>query len=74
MASFNTLTITITEPTMNQDAFGSYITFKVNTSTNRPTFPAANFSFLRRFSDFDWLSNIMSQDFPGVIVPGINWV
>lgn len=56
---------------MHQDSFGSYITFSVNTTTTRPAFSAPFFTVLRRFSDFDWVSNVMAQDNPGVIIPAM---
>lgn len=65
------MTITVTEPTMNNDAFGSYVSFKVNTKTNRASFSAGEFSVIRRYSDFEWLSSILAHDHPGIIIPAM---
>lgn len=70
-ASGGDLTITVTEPAMNNDAFGSYVSFKVNTKTNRANFSAGEFSVLRRYSDFEWLSSILAHDHPGIIIPAM---
>jgi len=70
-AAAGDLTITVTEPTMNNDAFGSYVSFKVNTKTNRASFSAGEFSVIRRYSDFEWLSSILAHDHPGIIIPAM---
>ena len=56
---------------MNNDAFGSYVTFKVYTKTNRANFSAGEFSVLRRYSDFEWLYSILAHDHPGIIIPAL---
>ena len=65
------LQITVSDPVMNNDAFGSFVSFTVGTKTTRSTFTAGEFSVGRRYSDFEWLANILAHDHPGVIIPAM---
>lgn len=69
MADTGFINVTITDPLKQQDSFGSYIIYKVNTQTNHPDFPFAEFSVLRRFNDFSWLHDQLNFSHPGAIVP-----
>mmetsp|Transcript_16570 Transcript_16570/g.14940 ORF Transcript_16570/g.14940 Transcript_16570/m.14940 type:complete len:426 (+) Transcript_16570:28-1305(+) len=64
------MNITITDPVKLSDKFGSYISYKINTVTNRPGLVQDRF-VTRRFSDFVWLSKELSRIFPGIILPAL---
>jgi sorting nexin-1/2 len=53
----------------DQGAINAYITYKVNTSTDRPDFQYGQFSVIRRYNDFVWLSERLAEEFPGAINP-----
>eukprot|EP00602_Paraphysomonas_sp_CaronLab_P003556 CAMPEP_0185028212 /NCGR_PEP_ID=MMETSP1103-20130426/13844_1 /TAXON_ID=36769 /ORGANISM="Paraphysomonas bandaiensis, Strain Caron Lab Isolate" /LENGTH=449 /DNA_ID=CAMNT_0027562561 /DNA_START=1 /DNA_END=1350 /DNA_ORIENTATION=+ len=61
--------VTITDPLKQSDSFGSYMIYKVNTTTNHSKFQFSEFSVLRRFSDFVWLHDQLNFSYPGAIVP-----
>lgn len=63
------LNVTVTDPLKQSDSFGSYIIYKVNTSTNSPEYSFSQFSVLRRYSDFVWLNEQLNFFYPGTIVP-----
>lgn len=63
------INVSISDPLKQQDSFGSYIIYKVNTSTNHPELPFSEFSVLRRFNDFVWLHDQLNFSHPGAIVP-----
>ena len=46
-----------------------FIRYTLNTSTDDSRFTYRNFSVLRRFSDFVWLQEHLSDKHPGVIIP-----
>ncbi len=50
-----------------------YTSYKVNTVVQAavPNFPFQNASVIRRYSDFHWLFNQLSVEYPGAIVPPI---
>ena len=64
-----TLTITVSDPKKESEGINSYISYKVNTITNLPEFQYGQFSVIRRYSDFVWLSEMLQKDVPGSIVP-----
>jgi sorting nexin-1/2 len=43
--------------------------YKVNSSTTRSGFEAGSHSVVRRYSDFAWLFQELTREYPGVIVP-----
>lgn len=48
--------------------YSSY-SYKIHSNTSRSGFEAGAHSVVRRYSDFTWLSQELSKEFPGVIVP-----
>ena len=48
---------------------GTYVTYKVNTETDRKQFDQSRFTVVKRYSDFDWLRQHLVRTYPGVIVP-----
>lgn len=62
-------TITISDPTRKGDPVRGYIVYTVTTRTTSPHYRRGEFSVLRRFSDFLWLVEAVSNNNPGVIVP-----
>ncbi len=64
------LNITVCDPVkQEQGAMSTYITYKVNTSTDRQDFHYRQFSVIRRYRDFLWLHNRLGEEFPGIINP-----
>ncbi|CAM9090297.1 unnamed protein product [Chrysoparadoxa australica] len=63
------LSIAVCNPATQGDGIKKYITYKVNTSTDRPDFQYGQFSVIRRFKDFAWLSERLGDEFPGIINP-----
>lgn len=61
--------ISISDPTKVGDPVRGYIVYTVTTRTTSPHYKRGEFSVLRRFSDFLWLSEAVSNNNPGVIVP-----
>jgi len=47
----------------------AFVTYKVTTKTTLPRFDSQNFSVYRRYSDFEWLQEQLSDEFPGLIIP-----
>ncbi len=64
------LNITVCDPVkQEQGAISTYITYKVNTSTDRQDFHYRQFSVIRRYRDFLWLHDRLGDEFPGIINP-----
>ncbi len=64
------LNITVCDPVkQEQGAMSTYITYKVNTSTDRQDFHYGQFSVIRRYRDFLWLHDRLGEEFPGIINP-----
>ncbi len=64
------LNITVCDPVkQEQGALSAYITYKVNTSTDRQDFHYGQFSVIRRYRDFLWLHDCLGEEFPGIINP-----
>ncbi|KAJ1433311.1 Vps5 C terminal like-domain-containing protein [Ochromonadaceae sp. CCMP2298] len=63
--------ISLTDPTKCSEKLGTstFVSYKVNTTTDRAGFGQGIQSVVRRYNDFTWLSEQLSFDFPGVIVP-----
>ena len=63
------LTITVSDPKKESEGMNSYVSYKVNTATNREEFSYGQFGVIRRYSDFVWLADQLQKDVPGAIVP-----
>jgi len=63
------LAISVSDPKKESEGINSYVSYKVNTQTNLPEFNYGQFSVIRRYSDFVWLSERLARDVPGAIVP-----
>ncbi|KIY51846.1 Vps5-domain-containing protein, partial [Fistulina hepatica ATCC 64428] len=63
--------ISVEDPQKVGDPIRSFIMYTVHTSTNSPMFSKSTFSVLRRYSDFLWLYETLSQNNPGVVVPPV---
>ncbi len=64
------LNITVCDPVkQEQGALSAYITYKINTSTDRQDFHYGHFSVIRRYRDFLWLRDCLGEEFPGIINP-----
>ena len=49
----------------------SFISYMIKTITDMPQFDAPNFTVVRRFSDFVWLHQHLTKDFPGLLIPPV---
>lgn len=63
--------ITVSEPQKVGDGMGSYLAYRVTTTTNMTTFKKRDFYVLRRFSDFLGLHDLLVRDYLryGRIIP-----
>lgn len=63
--------ISVSEPQKVGDGMGSYLAYRVTTTTNMGTFKKRDFHVLRRFSDFLGLHEILVRDYLryGRIIP-----
>lgn len=63
--------ITVSEPQKVGDGMGSYLAYRVTTTTNMPSFKKREFYVLRRFSDFLGLHELLVRDYLryGRIIP-----
>lgn len=63
--------ITVSDPTKVGDPVRGHVVYSVRTKTTSPHYRRGEFSVLRRFSDFLWLFEQLSNNNPGVIVPPV---
>ncbi|KAF7309838.1 Beta-glucan synthesis-associated [Mycena indigotica] len=63
--------ITVDDPQKVGDPIRSFTMYTVHTRTTSPLFTKSAFSVLRRYSDFLWLYETLSQNNPGVVVPPV---
>ena len=61
--------IQVVDPQRLGSGVNSYVSYKVNTETDRKQFDQSRFTVVKRYSDFDWLRQHVVQTYPGVIVP-----
>lgn len=64
-------TISVDDPQRVGDPIRGYTMYTVHTKTNSPMFSKSAFSVLRRYSDFLWLYETLSNNNPGVVVPPV---
>ncbi|KAF9038440.1 Vps5 C terminal like-domain-containing protein [Panaeolus papilionaceus] len=63
--------ITVDDPQKVGDPIRSFTMYTVHTRTTSPLFQKSAFSVLRRYSDFLWLYETLSNNNPGVVVPPV---
>jgi sorting nexin-1/2 len=61
--------INVVDPQQHGSGVNSYVSYKVNTETDRKEFDQSRFTVIKRYSDFDWLRQHLVRTYPGVIVP-----
>lgn len=62
--------IKVSNPVKQSGSFGSHIAYKVATSSNIDGFSATQEIIVdRRYSDFIWLYEQLTIEFPGVVIP-----
>jgi predicted RNA-binding protein YlqC (UPF0109 family) len=69
------INIVVSEPQKVEEgslsAVTSYVTYKVSTETNRSGMSYSSVSVVRRFSDFVWLSEMLTLTNSGAIIPAL---
>ncbi|CAM9539380.1 unnamed protein product [Ascophyllum nodosum] len=68
--------ITVCDPVKQDQGINAYITYKVNTHTDRQDLLRQDFTYgtcvvIRRFKDFVWLSQRLAEEFPGIVMPAL---
>jgi len=63
--------ISVDDPQKVGDPIRAYTMYTVHTKTTSPLYSKSSFSVLRRYSDFLWLYETLSQNNPGVVVPPV---
>ncbi|KAJ3504216.1 hypothetical protein NLJ89_g8051 [Agrocybe chaxingu] len=63
--------ISVDDPQKVGDPIRSFTMYTVHTRTTSPLFNKSAFSVLRRYSDFLWLYETLSNNNPGVVVPPV---
>ncbi|EPT00748.1 hypothetical protein FOMPIDRAFT_1023663 [Fomitopsis schrenkii] len=63
--------INVDDPQKVGDPIRAYTMYTVHTKTSSPLYSKSQFSVLRRYSDFLWLYETLSQNNPGVVVPPV---
>eukprot|EP00697_Spironema_sp_BW2_P007659 gnl/Spiro4/22006_TR10812_c0_g1_i1.p1 gnl/Spiro4/22006_TR10812_c0_g1~~gnl/Spiro4/22006_TR10812_c0_g1_i1.p1 ORF type:complete len:480 (-),score=103.35 gnl/Spiro4/22006_TR10812_c0_g1_i1:72-1511(-) len=62
--------IAVGAPQKHDDGvLSSHYSYRIQVETNLPCYHAPRFSVSRRFSDFEWLSNLLCRKYPGVFMP-----
>nr|CCA18803.1 sorting nexin putative [Albugo laibachii Nc14] len=65
----NRIDVSVSEPIKQGEGMQAYISYRINTNTDRPQFARQSFSAVRRYSDFVWLHGILSATYSGVVIP-----
>ncbi|PPQ96270.1 hypothetical protein CVT26_005657 [Gymnopilus dilepis] len=63
--------ITVDDPQKVGDPIRGFTMYTVHTRTTSPLYQKSAFSVLRRYSDFLWLYETLSNNNPGVVVPPV---
>ncbi|KDO34183.1 hypothetical protein SPRG_19029 [Saprolegnia parasitica CBS 223.65] len=63
--------ITVSSPTVVGTSYNRFTQYIVSTTTDSPLFPMASCQVRRRFSDFEWLHQRLTDRFRGTIIPPI---
>ncbi|KAJ3174820.1 Vacuolar protein sorting-associated protein 5, partial [Irineochytrium annulatum] len=64
--------VNVSEPQkVGNDPINAHVSYKVRTKTNAPNYRNGEFSVNRRYRDFLWLYNSLSNRHPGVVVPPV---
>ncbi|KAJ6610183.1 Vps5 C terminal like-domain-containing protein [Mycena sp. CBHHK59/15] len=63
--------ISVDDPQKVGDPIRSFTMYTVHTRTTSPLYKKSAFSVLRRYSDFLWLYETLSNNNPGVVVPPV---
>ena len=64
------ISIKVSDPFKASGKFGSHIVYKITTNSNLPGFNGET-SVERRYSDFDWISEQLAKDYPGIVIPAL---
>ncbi|KAI8337979.1 Vps5 C terminal like-domain-containing protein [Chlamydoabsidia padenii] len=63
--------ISVEDPQKVGDAINAHIVYRVKTKTDSPAFRSSEFVVARRYRDFLWLYNQLTNGNPGVVVPPV---
>jgi len=61
--------VTVSDPAMQGDGVGAYVTYRVTTQTDLPQYASTHSTVIRRYRDFEWLANRLSRTNMGIIIP-----
>ena len=64
-AESGVLTVSVSDPVTQGEGPRSFVSFRVATSTDLPAFKWKSFSVIRRYRDFAWLHDRLSDLYPG---------
>eukprot|EP01026_Neomeris_dumetosa_P010792 TRINITY_DN1399_c0_g1_i1.p1 TRINITY_DN1399_c0_g1~~TRINITY_DN1399_c0_g1_i1.p1 ORF type:complete len:431 (-),score=61.32 TRINITY_DN1399_c0_g1_i1:369-1595(-) len=62
-------TVEVADPVKQGEGVNAYVSYKVKTKTDLPHFKGSQGEVIRRFSDFDFLDQMVRQQYKGVIPP-----
>lgn len=65
------LQISVSDPVKQSNNFGSFVTYRVTTKSNMDAFSSLETVVDRRYSDFQWLWDVLTADFPAVAIPAL---
>lgn len=63
------LKISVSDPEKVHESINQFITYHVNTDTNKADFAFGQRSVVRRYNDFRWVHSQLVENYPGCIVP-----
>lgn len=63
------LSVSVTDPAKMGNSVQAYISYKVITKTNLPEYQGPEKIVIRRYSDFVWLRDRLSEKYKGIFIP-----
>ncbi|KAG0497281.1 hypothetical protein HPP92_001972 [Vanilla planifolia] len=63
------LSVSVIDPVKLGNGVQAYISYRVITKTNMPEYQAQEKIVIRRYSDFDWLRDRLTEKFKGIFIP-----
>jgi len=63
------MAISVSEPEKHGEGVKAFVSYKVTSKTTHPDFPPEEIYVRRRFNDFQWLRNQLTEQYPELLVP-----